>query len=253
MHQLSDEQLRLDHLPQTIRKRLAGTRKANTLSDAVLGGIDGCVTTLAVVAGATGAGFSTSVAFVLGLANLVADGFSMAVSNFEASKARSDYADSLRREEREHIRRIPEGEREELRQIFALKGFSGDTLEAIVQTISADRALWIDTMLSEEYEVHPGRGNPLRAACTTFAAFVGVGLIPLLPFLTFNAPGERLFGISAGLGALMFFSIGSVKSLFVAKPWLRSGIDTLLAGGVAATLAWLTGYLLKTAFGIGSA
>jgi vacuolar iron transporter family protein len=253
MHQSSNEQLHSEHRPEAIRRRLATRNTGEVVSDAVLGGIDGCVTTLAVVAGATGAGFSATVALVLGLANLVADGFSMAVSNFQASKARRDYADKMRRQEQEHIHRIPEGEREELRQIFARKGFSGATLETIVTTISDDHGLWIDTMLSEEHKILPARETPWRSACTTFAAFVGVGSIPLAPFLLSSAPGDRLFALSAMLGALMFFSIGSVKSLYVSKPWLRSGFDTLLAGGAAALLAWLTGYLLRIVFGIGSA
>jgi VIT1/CCC1 family predicted Fe2+/Mn2+ transporter len=252
MHPSSDEQLRREHQPESIRKRLGRVPSGNVIGDAVLGGIDGCVTTLAVVAGATGAGFSSTIALVLGLANLIADGFSMAVSNFEAIKARADYVDSLRREEQEHIRRTPDGEREEIRQIFARKGFSGATLETIVETISKDQPQWINTMLLEEHQVQPEGGSPLRSACATFAAFVAIGSVPLLPFLLTTGSDEPVFALSAGLGALMFFSIGSVKSLFVAKPWLRSGIDTLLAGGMAALLAWLTGYLLRTIFAVGS-
>ena len=60
------------------------------LGDVILGGIDGCVTTFAIVAAVTGAGFSGSVAIVMGISNLLADGFSMAVSNYEATKSRHD-------------------------------------------------------------------------------------------------------------------------------------------------------------------
>ncbi len=253
MHPSSDDALRRTHEPPAIRARLARTVKASILGDAVLGGIDGCVTTLAVIAGATGAGFAPQIAVVLGLANLVADGFSMAVSNFEAIKARRDYVNAIRGVEYEHIRRIPEGEREELRQIFANKGFSGTTLETIVATLSRDPALWVDTMMADEHKVHTSHDDPLRSALATFAAFVAVGTVPLLPFLVFDPADTGLFAVSAGLGAVMFFSIGSVKSLFLAKPWLRSGFDTLLTGGAAATLAWLTGYLLRISFDMGTA
>lgn len=253
MQPSSDEALRRAHEPPAIRARLARTVKGSIIGDAVLGGIDGCVTTLAVIAGATGAGFSPLIAVVLGLANLVADGFSMAVSNFEAIKARRDYVDAIRRAEMEHIRKVPEGEREELRQIFANKGFSGATLEAIVTTLSRDPALWVDTMMADEHKVHTSHDNPLRSALATFAAFFAVGSVPLLPFIIFDPDNKGLFAASAGLGAVMFFTIGSVKSLFLAKPWLRSGFDTLLTGGAAATLAWLTGYVLRITFNIGTA
>lgn len=252
MHQSSNDALQRAHEPAAVRARLGRTVKGSIIGDAVLGGIDGCVTTLAVIAGTTGAGFPPLIAVVLGLANLVADGFSMAVSNFEAIKARRDFVDAVRRAEYEHIRRVPEGEREELRQIFASKGFSGVTLETIVATLSRDPALWVDTMMTEEHRVQTGYDDPLRSALATFSAFLAVGAVPLLPFIAFDANETELFPVSAGLGAAMFFTIGSVKSLFLAKPWLRSGFDTLLTGGAAATLAWLTGYVLRISFDIGA-
>ena len=78
--------LQQEHQPENIAQRLKQPPKTQNVSDAVLGGIDGCVTTFAVVAGATGAGFSPMVAITLGFANLFADGFSMAISNYEAIK-----------------------------------------------------------------------------------------------------------------------------------------------------------------------
>ncbi|MGV8843857.1 MAG: VIT1/CCC1 transporter family protein [Pseudomonas sp.] len=109
------------------------------MSHAILGAIDGCVTTFAVVAGAVGAGLPASVALIMGFANLFADGFSMAVSNYEAIKAERQLRDEARRMEEEHIDRVPEGEREEIRQEFRKQGFSGSTLESIVATISQIR------------------------------------------------------------------------------------------------------------------
>ncbi len=220
------------------------------MSDAVLGGIDGCVTTFALVSGAVGAGFSATVAVVLGLANLLADGFSMAVSNYEAIRAQGEHADALRRQEHDHIERIPDGEREEVRQIFAGKGFSGDTLETIVETICRDRTLWVDTMLQEEHGVALGAMHPWRSAITTFAAFVAVGLIPLLPLFVPAWPAAVQFGLSAALAALMFLLIGMLKSLVFGRSVWRSGLTTLATGSVAAALAFFTGYLLRMLFGI---
>ncbi|WP_459782554.1 VIT1/CCC1 transporter family protein, partial [Photobacterium sp. R1] len=106
-----------------IRERLKIPAKENIASDVVLGGIDGCVTTFAVVSGVVGAGFSPVVALVLGFANLIADGFSMAVSNYESIKTQGEFIKSLRDQEQDHIEKIPEGEREEIRLIFINKGF----------------------------------------------------------------------------------------------------------------------------------
>jgi len=244
------QQLRQDHSPERIRARLRRSVRSQFTSDAVLGGIDGCVTTFAVVSGAVGAGFSPAVALVLGFANLLADGFSMAVSNYESIQAQRDFVESLKCIEADHIDRVPEGECEEIRQLFARKGFDGELLEAIVGTIAADRALWIETMLTEEYGVQKARSKPLASAFTTFVAFLLVGVVPLLPFMM-PLPGMReAFAISVGLAATMFFAIGLLKSLVLSRPLLRSGLRTLLTGGAAAAIAYLTGYLLRVLFGL---
>jgi VIT1/CCC1 family predicted Fe2+/Mn2+ transporter len=243
--------LESEHQPEAIALRLKHPPQSQNISDAVLGSIDGCVTTFAVVSGAFGAGFSPAIALVLGFANLFADGFSMAVSNYEAIKAQQEFTENIRRSEGEHIDRVPEGEREEIRQIFAKKGFKGETLSAIVETICQDRELWIETMLTEEHGIQISQSNPIKSALTTFLAFVGVGSIPLIPFLIPNLEMAQQFVISAFLAGIMFFLIGTLKSLFLNKPMLRSGFRTLLTGGTAASLAFLTGYILREIMGIG--
>lgn len=247
----STQELRDQHHPGAIRDRLEADRQPQNISDAVLGGIDGCVTTFAVVCGVVGAGFAAPVALVLGFANLFADGFSMAVSNFESMKAAAEHVDKFRRQEHDHIERIPEGEREEIRQIFAGKGFSGDTLDVVVDTITANQKLWIETMLVEEYGLKTDSVNPVRSAVTTFLAFVLVGTMPLVPFLVADLAMHTRFILSLALAGAMFFCIGSFKSLVTGTPWLRSGIATLVNGSIAAGLAFLTGYLLREVFNVG--
>ena len=252
MNRVPEQKLSEEHLPEVIRERLNSATKQSVVSDAVLGGIDGCVTTFAVVSGVVGAGFSSSVALVLGIANLLADGFSMAISNYESIKATREYIQSIRVSEQEHIDKIPEGEQEEIRQIFRNKGFSGEVLETIVDTISADQRLWIDTMLTEEHGMQKNGRDPVKAAITTFCSFIVVGLIPLIPFMVPAMERTSQFTFSACLAAIMFFSIGAMKSRVFFKPVFRSGLSTLFTGGAAATLAFLVGYLLREILGIGA-
>ena len=240
-----------EHSPAAIKQRLNRPNKPSVISDAVLGGIDGCVTTFAVISGSVGAGFSSTVALVLGFSNLIADGFSMAVSNYESIKADQEYIENVRLIEQEHIEKYPAGEREEIRQIFQNKGFKGETLEEIVTTICSDERLWIDTMLTEEHGIQISEPNPFKSAMATFTAFVFVGTMPLLPFLILSLDIQTQFYISAGLAGLMFFAIGAMKSYIVSKPILLSGVKTLLTGGAAASLAFFTGYLLRVVFKIG--
>lgn len=248
----SDTQSRLvqEHHRDAISRRLGNPGRSQLISAGVLGGIDGCVTTFAVVAGSFGAGFSTTVALVLGFANLLADGFSMAVSNHEAMSAQQDLVESVRQMEREHIRKVPEGEREEIRQIFAAKGFESPVLETIVDTISQNETLWVETMLREEHGLQETHDSPVQAALTTFVAFVTVGTMPLLPLLLPVLSALQQFLLSTVIAGCMFFAIGSLKSLVLGQPVIRAGIRTLLTGGMAALLALLAGYLLRQMFGV---
>jgi VIT1/CCC1 family predicted Fe2+/Mn2+ transporter len=251
MSQPTREDLVHEHHPEAVARRLNSRRDTQSVSDAVLGGIDGCITTFAIVTASIGAGFPAHVALILGFANLLADGLSMAVSNYESIKAQKEFVEATRREEEHHIRHVPEGEREEIRQIFAQKGFEGETLERVVDTITSDRRLWVDTMLVEEHGLQVAHPNPMKSASVTFLAFVLIGVIPLLPLLITPLGIELQLYSSVALAAAVFFAIGSLKSLFLGRPALKAGLATLVTGGSAAAIAFLVGYLLRNAFGVG--
>lgn len=233
-----------DHTREAIRQRLDEDRSHSYLADAVLGAIDGTVTTFAIVAGTVGAGLSSPVAIILGLANLLADGFSMAVSQYQSIRSEHEELERRRMEEAEHIHEIPQGEREEIRQIYARKGLEGETLEAVVDTLTGDDERWIDTMLVEEHGMQLEPRKPLPAATVTFTAFCLVGLVPLLPFFVGIQQADDTFLVSIVTTAAAFFGVGALRGRIVGKSWWGVGLQTLLVGGAAATLAWATGYLL---------
>jgi vacuolar iron transporter family protein len=232
-----------EHSRKAIADRLARAPPVSYLRDWVYGGIDGAVTTFAVVAGVVGAELSNRVVLILGAANLVADGFSMAASNYSGTKTEHEELAQLRAVEERHIDTVPDGEREEVRQIFRAKGFEGRPLEQAVAVITGDRKRWVDTMLAEEYGLPKAVREPLKAALSTFAAFSLCGAIPLLPFLV---PSARQFEQSVAVTALVFFLIGSTKSRWSPVSWWRSGAETLLIGLGAAALAYLVGALLRS-------
>jgi len=231
-----------EHTVDAIQERLAAGPRQNYLRDWIYGGIDGLVTTFAVVSGVVGAGFSPWVIMVMGFANLFADGFSMAASNFLGTKAEHDDLKRLEAIEYRHVEVDPDGEREEVRQIFESKGFSGEDLNKIVTLITSDRERWVRTMLTEEYGLPREVRSPWWAAIATFSAFLICGLVPLLPYL---------FGLNSALRASMvmtaivFFAIGSIKSQWSTAVWWRSGLSTLALGAVAAGLAYGVGQFLN--------
>ena len=232
-----------EHTPDAIRRRLEEGPKTSYLRDWIYGGIDGAVTTFAIVSGSEGAGLSSGVVVILGLANLLADGFSMAAGNYSGTRAEKDEREHLRRVEQRHIAVDPEGEREEIRQIYAQKGLEGESLELVVDAITSDRERWIDTMLSEEYGLASDPRSPMAAAWTTFSAFLICGAVPILPFvLGLGSP----FLISIVATGLVFFGIGCVRAKWSVSPWWQAGFSTFALGSAAAFLSWAVGRLLAS-------
>lgn len=233
------------HAPEAIRRRLAQGPSVSYLRDWVYGGIDGTVTTFAVVAGSIGADFSARVMLILGAANLLADGFSMAAANYSANRADAEDYRRLRSVERRHVRIYPEGEREEIREIFRNKGFEGASLEEMVTLITERPELWIDTMLAEEY----GRSNvvtdPRKTAAATFASFVICGSVPLAPFVL-GLPQAPL--VAAILTGVVFFGIGSARSRWSTRHWTLCGLETFGIGLAAAAVAFGVGVGLAGLF-----
>ena len=236
------------HTRFAIRQRLNAERRHSYLKDFVYGAIDGSVTTFAVVSGVAGAALSSKIIIVLGIANLLGDGFSMAVGNFLGTKSEQQQRDQARRTEEQHIEKVPEGEREEIRQIFAKKGFEGEALEKVVNIITSDKKQWVDTMVQEELGLTLDGPSPLRAALATFSAFVLVGFLPLLSFVMHlvhpGACGDP-FIASAILTVISFFIIGALKAKYVGQSWLISGLETVSVGSIAAALAYFVGVGLK--------
>ncbi len=220
------------------------------LEDFTYGSIDGAVTTFAVVAGVIGASLSPSIVLILGFANLFGDGFSMAIGNYLASKARKEYIEKERRSEEWEIDNLPEQERREIRDIYANKGFKDELLEQIVRIITSRRKVWLDTMMKEELGLIEGKRRPLDTALSTFAGFNIIGIIPLIPFVFFFIVGSSFsssdtFQYSVISTAIAFFLIGIVKGKIVKRSLFKSGIYTLAIGGIAAIVAYLVGYLLS--------
>jgi vacuolar iron transporter family protein len=242
------ERLRLEHTPDAVRRRIGSPAGPSYLRDFIYGAIDGAVTTFAIVAGSAGAGLDEKVVIILGMANLFADGFSMGVSNYLGSRAQIDERRQAREDEQRQIAGYPEGEREEVRQILALKGFAGSELDHAVEVITADRDRWVDFMMTEELGYGPELSNPLRAAVSTFVAFLIVGSVPVLSFLlnlAFTDLIDHPYMVSAILTGTAFLAVGIAKSRVVGQAWWRGGLETLALGGSAAVVAYLVGLALS--------
>jgi VIT1/CCC1 family predicted Fe2+/Mn2+ transporter len=241
------------HTEQAIKESLEepsihDVEKGQYIGDMVYGAIDGIVTTFAVVSGVAGASLSSGIVLILGFANLFADGLSMAVGNYLGTKSEVEYKRRERYREEWEIENLPEEEKQEIRQIYTRKGFTGELLEKVVEVITNDKKQWVDTMLLEELHIIPEQSSPIKAGLVTFISFVLAGFVPLFSYvLSYFSSffGSYAYAISVVLTFATIFAVGSLRVYVTGKRWWTSGLEMLLVGGATAIVAYLIGYLLK--------
>lgn len=218
------------------------------LPEFVYGGIDGLVTTFAVVAGATWANLDLSVVLILGFANLFADGFSMSVGAYLANKSEHDTYKKNKAVEYREIKHMREKEIQEVRDIYAAKWFEWALLEQVVAKIIEDDDRWVDVMMKEELELHAPDKEPFYVGLSTLAAFVLIGLIPLGTYVVsflYDLDPASLFELSILLTACWFIGIGRMKSYVNGTNRLQAIAETVVLGGLAAGVAYYVGFILE--------
>lgn len=214
----------------------------------VYGGLDGTITTFAVVAGVAGASLSSNVILILGFANLIADGIAMAFGDFLSTRAEQQYHASERRREEWELEHYPEGEKKELIEIYEEKGLSEEDASTLVGILEKHPEVMVDTMMVVELGILEEHESPLKNGMVTFAAFVLFGFIPLLVFVLMHFTGWQLNGMvwACVLTGATLFGLGVAKSRFSAGTWWRAGAEMLLLGGLAAVAAFFVGKALES-------
>jgi len=226
------------HSDEEISSRISKAHENSLLRDFVYGAIDGTITTFAIISGTAGAGLSQGIIIALGLANVLADGFSMAASNYLGTRSEVQNHRRIIATEERHIDKYHDGEKAELKQILSRHGLNGRDLQQVCDIVSCYKSLWIELMLSGEYGLPPFEPRPLASAVATFLAFIACGFIPLLPFIFFP---EHAYVVATLLTGVTFFTVGAIKSKWAIESWFYSAFQTLLIGGIAATIAYSVG------------
>lgn len=220
----------------------------DSIAEFVYGGIDGAITTFAVVAGAAGAHLDINIVLILGFANLIADGFSMSVGAYFSSKSEQENFSRHKALEYWEIENLREKEIQEIRDIYSAKGFEGELLEQVVTVITSNKDVWVDTMMKEELNMIEDTNSPVKNASVTFIAFFIMGLIPLLSYLGarfMNFSTNGLFLSSCIATGVALSLIGVVKAWVTEQNKLKGMAETLLLGGLAALLAFWVGDVLE--------
>ncbi|MBI2038191.1 MAG: VIT1/CCC1 transporter family protein [Candidatus Magasanikbacteria bacterium] len=217
------------------------------LKSFVYGGLDGIVTTFAVVAGVAGANLSSRVVLILGVANLIADGISMAFGDYLGTKAENEYMAAERERELWEVRNYPEGEKKEMVELYMEKGIAEADAKMAVEALSKNEKAWVDIMMVEELGMVEDKASPVKNALVTFGSFTLFGAIPVLVyavarFIPFFA--ARTFFTAFILTGITLFILGTLKVFFTRQSWYRAGTEMLLLGGFAAGAAYIVGILL---------
>lgn len=217
------------------------------LREFVYGGIDGAVTTFAVVAGAVGAGLDPLIIIILGFANLFADGLSMSIGAYLSSKSDKENYQKHKNIEYWEVDHLPEKEREEIEVIYRDKGFEGELLQKVVDVIVSDKDRWVNEMMKDELNMMEESKSPLKIGLATLISFIVVGFIPLTVYVWdyFYTTTFDVFFWTCLLTGLAFLVVGTLKSWANQTGLLKSVLETLALGFVAALVAYYVGDLLE--------
>ncbi len=214
------------------------------LKDAVYAASDGIVATFAIVAAAVGGGLAPGVILIVGVADMIAEAISMAAADYLGTRSERDFYKKEEAEEWVEVRRTPDDEKLEVRDILAGKGYGGDDLDEMTRLITANHDYWIRFMMQEELKLPaPEEESPLRSSMVTFLSFMVAGSIPLLPYVLF---GERasFFWTAVSAGSALFV-VGVLRGYFSKTSWVLLGLEMLAVGGFAGVVAYGVGAAIR--------
>ena len=219
-------------------------RKASGLPDIILGGQDGLVNVLGVILGVAAATSTPRIVLVAGLAAAFAESVSMGAVAYTSTLADADYYEAERAREFRHINEVPHLETNEVREIYERKGFTGELLDRIVSTITANKDVWVAVMMSEELQLTPiDRKQAIRSALVVGLSAIIGSLIPLAPFAFLSVVQSMWAAVL--ITAIVLFTAGVYKArIMVGRP-ARSGLEMALIGTLSALVGYAVGALLK--------
>lgn len=222
------------------------------LGEFVYGGLDGCVTTFAVVSGAVGAGMSTNVIIILGFANLLADGFAMSIGAFLSTRSRKDNFNKRLEEKIALLGTHGQDAKEELRRVYEAKGVTAPILDKLIDVLTKDKKQWAGELLGEDDNLVVDDRSAIYIALATYCSFMLIGLIPLLIYVLdlFITVGDNLFLYASLLTVVGFIIIGWLKTHITQTSLFRGVTETLLLGAIAAIVSYVVGDLLEHLVGL---
>jgi len=228
------------------------------LKPLIFGGLDGILTSFAIVAGAAGGNMAIPVVLVLGFSNIFADALAMGVGEFLSSKAENEWILSERRRENWEMENYPEGEIREMIDIYQSRGMSREDATKVIETMAKYQDFFVDIMMAEELQLQVPEDDhkveSMKEGVVMFCSFATFGSLPLLGYVIFPAlfpdlDADSLFATACIITGLVLFGMGCVKSIFSAANWFICGLETFLLGGACATVSYTVAQFVDSLIG----
>jgi vacuolar iron transporter family protein len=208
------------------------------ITDIVIGMSDGLTVPFALAAGLSGAVASNAIVTTAGLAEIIAGSIAMGLGGYLAGRTELDHYQAELRREEEEVERVPEREKQEVRDVFAAYGLSKHLQDEIANELAKDKKQWVAFMM--RYELGLSEPNPRRAthsALTIGISYIVGGIIPLLPYFFTNTPTEGLY-YSTIITLICLFVFGWFKSKMTGQPPLSGALKVMIIGALAAGAAF---------------
>lgn len=214
-------------------------RSSQMIRDIVIGMADGLTVPFALAAGLSGAVASNHLITTAGIAEIAAGSVAMGLGGYLAARGDAEhYASELRRE-RHEVQATPEQEATEITEVFEAYGVTAEQSAPVVAALRTNRDAWVRFMMRFELGLEqPEPGRAMRSAATIAGAYIVGGMIPIIPYFMTPNVNEAL-PISAIATLLALAGFGYIKGGYTGTSRLRSALNTLLVGSVAAAAAFL--------------
>lgn len=214
-------------------------KSSDLITDIVIGMSDGLTVPFALAAGLSGAVDSTGIIITAGLAEVAAGSIAMGLGGFLAGKTEVDHYNAELKREWDEVEKVPEKEKQEVRDVFAEMGLSMDVQNHIADELVKDKQKWVDFMM--KYELGLDKPEPKRARNSAFnigLSYIVGGLVPLSPYFFVTNPEDGL-KISAAITVVCLFIFGYFKAKVTGQNKLKGAVYVASIGSAAAAAAYM--------------
>ena len=214
----------------------------------VYAGGDGILTTLAIVSGAYGGNLSSGVVLIVGISNCIADALNMGLGDLISGITEAEHFEREKRIFQDEVRRHPEDEMDNLRQIFVEKGMSIPDAHDLVDMIASNQNLFIEVLMNQELGLKPSdKCGASRESFVTFMSFLCFSFIPLLSYLIFpsifsaHIGHDHMFAFSLIITLIGVFFLGFLKGIYSRARSIWTGFEMLIQGATISFISYLMG------------